>query len=269
MFDNCCRLVPDRGLTAREGERRRVRARADRAGRSTRRREDEREVGRRGGRVWTHHAGGFTRVHLSHHALGHFPRLERVIQTEAADVTVRADALDAREVLDLGHLDALAALRHRVSFACRRSARATLEKGARSWKSRLDSRFPVSTTFSSRTGTGTLRRCSKERRDVVCPRAVTSRARGSAGGVGSPSCARWRTRRVSSSPRTRRRRWTRRRARIACSDIPPTPSVARTSPRVPPHPRRVHRAGASSRRTRSSTPPTRPSRMSTRRRPPS
>ena len=73
-----------------------------------------------GGRVWTHHAGGFTRVHLSHHALGHFPRLERVIQTEAADVTVRADALDAREVLDLGHLDALAALRHRVSFACRR-----------------------------------------------------------------------------------------------------------------------------------------------------
>lgn len=38
---------------------------------------------------------------LPHHALRHGARLERIVEPQAADVRVRADALDARQVADL------------------------------------------------------------------------------------------------------------------------------------------------------------------------
>mmetsp|Transcript_3864 Transcript_3864/g.17004 ORF Transcript_3864/g.17004 Transcript_3864/m.17004 type:complete len:483 (-) Transcript_3864:42-1490(-) len=61
------------------------------------------------------HARSFTRVDLAHHSLRHLPGLERIVETEAADVAVRADALDAREILDLRHLHALSSLGHLLS----------------------------------------------------------------------------------------------------------------------------------------------------------
>jgi len=64
----------------------------------------------------THHARSFTRVDLAHHALRHLPGLERIVETEAADVAVRADAFDAREILDLRHLHALSSLGHLLSL---------------------------------------------------------------------------------------------------------------------------------------------------------
>ena len=65
----------------------------------------------------THHARSFTRVDLAHHALRHLPGLERIVETEAADVAVRADAFDAREILDLRHLHALSSLGHLLSLS--------------------------------------------------------------------------------------------------------------------------------------------------------
>ena len=47
------------------------------------------------------HARSLARVHLPHHALRDHARLQRVIQTQAADVRVSADALDAGDILDL------------------------------------------------------------------------------------------------------------------------------------------------------------------------
>mmetsp|Transcript_13014 Transcript_13014/g.50886 ORF Transcript_13014/g.50886 Transcript_13014/m.50886 type:complete len:477 (-) Transcript_13014:125-1555(-) len=61
------------------------------------------------------HARSFTRVDLAHHSLRHLPGLERIVETETADVAVRADALDAREIFDLRHLHALSSLGHLLS----------------------------------------------------------------------------------------------------------------------------------------------------------
>ena len=73
------------------------------------------EKGTRFSGLGTHHARSFTRVDLAHHALRHLPGLERIVETEAADVAVRADAFDAREILDLRHLHALSSLGHLLS----------------------------------------------------------------------------------------------------------------------------------------------------------
>jgi hypothetical protein len=54
----------------------------------------------------THHPCGPAGLLLAHHALADVPRLERVVEPEASDVAVRADALDARQVLHLRHLEA-------------------------------------------------------------------------------------------------------------------------------------------------------------------
>ena len=40
-------------------------------------------------------------TYLSDHTLRDLPRVERVVETEASDVGVRADALNPRHVLDL------------------------------------------------------------------------------------------------------------------------------------------------------------------------
>ena len=66
-------------------------------------------------------AGRLARIHLPHHALADHARLERVVEAEAADVAVRADAFDAREILDLRHLHALSSLGHLLSLSLCRS----------------------------------------------------------------------------------------------------------------------------------------------------
>ena len=45
------------------------------------------------------------RASLPHHALADIPRLQAIIEPEAADMGVGADALDAGEVLDLRDLE--------------------------------------------------------------------------------------------------------------------------------------------------------------------
>ncbi len=72
------------------------------------------------------------RPDLPDHALGHVARFQRIVQAQASDVRVRADALNPREVADLrGHLD----------VACRHGAAAAWGLGAAGWRPRASRRW--------------------------------------------------------------------------------------------------------------------------------